>query len=81
VTHALQPLDQALRLRAVTPVPRRDLEPDRQAERIDRGVDLGGQATPGAADRVSLRPPFCEVASAWTLQMVASTKTYSKSGS
>jgi len=68
-------------LRAVTPVPRRDLEPDRQAERIDDRVDPGRQATPGAADRTSLKPPFCEVASAWTLQMVASTRTYSKSGS
>ena len=68
-------------LRAVTPVPRRDLEPVRQAERIDDRVDPGRQATPGAADRTSLKPPFCEVASAWTLQMVASTRTHSKSGS
>jgi len=39
----LQPLDQTARLRAVAPVPGRDLEPDGQAERIDGGVDLGRQ--------------------------------------
>ena len=64
MAHALQPGDQALRLRAVAPVPRRDLEAHRQTERIDGSVDLGGQPPAGAANRTSLKPPFCEVASA-----------------
>ena len=58
VAHAMKPREQAPRLRAVAPVPRCDLEPDRQAERIDRSVDLGGQPAARAADRVSLKPPF-----------------------
>lgn len=58
VAHALQPRDQASRLRAVTPLAGCDLEPDRQSERIDRRMDLRGQAAFRAADRVSLKPPF-----------------------
>ena len=73
--------DQPLGLRAVGPMARRDREPDRQAERVHSRMDLGRQTAAGAADGVSFRPPFCEVASAWTLEMVASISTYSKSGS
>ena len=57
MTDPLQPLDQAARLRAVAPVPGRDLEPDGQAERIDGGVDLGGQPTARASDGTSFKPP------------------------
>ncbi len=39
-------------LRAVAPVTGCDLEPDRQAQGIDGGVDLRGQATARAS-------PFC----------------------
>ncbi len=39
-----QALDQTARLRAVAPLPRRDREADRQAERIHGGVDLRRQA-------------------------------------
>ena len=81
VANALQPLDQPARLRAVTPLPGGDLEPDRQSERIDSGVDLGGQTASGASDGASFKLPFREVASAWTFEIVASTSTYSKSGS
>ncbi len=76
-----KPREQALGLRAVGSVAGRDGEADRQAECIHGGVDFGRQAAAGAADGVSLKPPFCEVASAWTFEMVASTSTYSKSGS
>ncbi len=76
-----QPFDQAACLRAVAPLTGRDREADRQAKCIHGGVYLGGQATLGATDCVSLSPPFAPLASAWALQMVASTKTYSKSGS
>ena len=58
MANAFQPLDQAARLRAVAPLTRRDLKPDRQAERVDGGVDLGGQTTLGASDGVSFKPPF-----------------------
>lgn len=73
--------DQPLGLRAVGPMALRDREPDRQAERVHSRMDLGRQTAAGAADGVSFRPRFCEVASAWTLEMVASISTYSKSGS
>lgn len=73
--------EQPFSLRAVSPVTRCDLEPDRQAKCIHRGMDLGRQTAAGTSDRVSLKPPFCDVASAWTFDMVASIRTYSKSGS
>ena len=78
---ANEPVDQPSRLRAIAPLTGRDREADRQPERIDSGVDFGGQATLRAADRVSLSPPFAPLASACALQIVASTRTYSKSGS
>ena len=81
VAHPFEPRQQGLGFGAVAPVPRRDREPHRQAEGIDRSVDLGGQPAAGAANRASLKPPLCEVASAWTFEIVASTSTYSKSGS
>ncbi len=56
--------DQSFGLRAVGPMARRDREPDRQAERIECGMDLGRQSATGPSDRVSLKPSFCEVASA-----------------
>lgn len=58
MAHPLQPLDQPARLGAVTPVAGGDQKADRQAERIDCGMDLGRQATTRAADTGSLRPPF-----------------------
>ncbi len=81
MSDTFQPLDQPARLRAVAPVSGGDENPDRQPQRIDRSMDLGGQAAPGSPDGVSFKPPFLEVASACTLQMVASMRTYSKSGS
>ena len=50
--------DQSLRLRAIAPVAGRDREADRQAKRVDSSMDLGRQATSGAADRGSFKPPF-----------------------
>ena len=79
--HALQPGDQPLGLRPVAPMARGDLEPDRQAKSIDSGMDLGRQPPARATDRVSFSPPFAPLASACALQIVASTNTYSKSGS
>jgi hypothetical protein len=55
---ARQPLDQIPRLRAVAPLAGCDVEPDRQTERIDGGMDLGGQAAFGTADTGSFKPPF-----------------------
>ncbi len=81
VPDARKPLDQAARLRAITPLTGRNREADRQAKRVDCGVDFRGQAAFGASDCVSFSPPFAPLASAWALQMVASIRTYSKSGS
>ena len=53
-----KPLDQAACLRAVAAVPRRDREPDRQADCIDGGVDFGRQAALGPPDPGSFKPPF-----------------------
>jgi hypothetical protein len=58
VSNALEPFEQAARLRTVAPVSGRDLEAQRQPEGVDCGVDLGGQPASGPADRVSFRPPF-----------------------
>ena len=73
--------DQPLRLRTVAPLAGRDGKADRQPERVHGGVNFGGQAALGSTDRVSLSPPFAPLASACALQIVASTRTYSKSGS
>ena len=61
---AFQPGQQPLCLGAVGPLPGGQFEPDRQAERINGGVDLRRQTATGTADRTSLKPPFCELASA-----------------
>jgi hypothetical protein len=68
--HAFQPGDQPLGLRPVAPMAGGDLEPDRHAEGIDGGMDLGRQATARATDCVSLSPPFALLASACALQIV-----------
>lgn len=53
-----QPLDQSPGLRAVAPLARRDCEPDRQAKRVNSGMDFRGQAAFGAANSGSFKPPF-----------------------
>lgn len=58
MTHASQPFDQALCLRTIAPLSGRDGEPDWQTQGIDSGMDLGGQATFGAANTGSFKPPF-----------------------
>ena len=78
---ARQPFNKAARLRAITPLPWGDDKGDWQVKRIHRGMDFRGQAAFGATDCVNFSPPFAQLASAWALQIVASTRTYSKSGS
>lgn len=58
VADAVEPLEQFARLRAVAPVPGRDLEAQRQPERVNGHVDLGGQPAPRPSDRESFKPPF-----------------------
>ena len=58
MTNPFQALDQATRLRAIAPLARRDLEADRQTERIDGGMDLRRQAAFRSSDGVSFKPPF-----------------------
>ena len=55
---ARQAFDQATRLRAIAPLARCDYGPDRQAERVNGGVDLRGQPAFGAANSGSFKPPF-----------------------
>jgi hypothetical protein len=81
VTDTWQPLDKGACLRTVTRLSRCDRDAYRVSERVNAGVDFGGQPAFGAAYRVNLSPPFWPVAPAWTFEMVASTSTYSKSGS
>lgn len=76
-----QTLYQAACLRTVAPLAGCYREADRQAKGIDSGMDFRSQAAFGATDCVSFSPPFAPLASAWALQMVASTRTYSTSGS
>lgn len=80
VGHACEPSDQARGLGRVAPLPGRWSNPERQAERVCARVQLGGQPAARPSDPLKASPPFAPVASAWTLQIVESTKTYSKSG-
>lgn len=80
VTRTLEAGQEGLGLRAVAVLPRRRMNADRQAHRIDRGMELRRQTTPGAADHGSLSLPFAPVASVCTCDMVPSIRTYSKSG-
>ena len=58
VTAALQAFDQATRLRAIAPLAGCNCCSDRQAERIHRSMDSGGQAAFRAANTGSFKPPF-----------------------
>jgi hypothetical protein len=80
MTDALQTGQEVLGLRRVAMLPRRRMDADRQANRINGRVQLGRQPAARTADRGSLSPPFAPVASAWTFEMVLSIRTYSKSG-
>ena len=57
VRDALQPVDQALRLRAVAPVTRSYRDPERKTKRIDGNMDLRRQAAFRASDPGSLKRP------------------------
>ena len=58
MTDAFEAFDQPAGLRAVAAMTGRDLDADRQPERIHGGMDLRGQAASGAADPASFKPPF-----------------------
>ncbi len=55
---ALEPGDQPFGLRAAGPLPGGEVEAHRQTKRVDGGMDLRRQPTPGPTDRTSLKPPF-----------------------
>ena len=80
VTDASQAGQESLGLRTVAMLPRRWMNADGQADRINGRVQLGCQPAARTANRGSLSPPFAPVASAWTFARVLSIKTYSKSG-
>ena len=52
-----------------------------QTKSVDCSMNFGGQAAFGTPNTGSFSPPFAPDASACVLQIVASTNTYSKSGS
>lgn len=54
----VEPIDQTARLRTIAPLPGRDRDPDRKAERIHGGMYLRGQAALRASDTGSFKPPF-----------------------
>jgi len=53
-----QPFNEAARLRTVAPLTGRDRETDRQAKGVNGSMYLGGQATFGATNTGSFKPPF-----------------------
>ncbi len=55
--------------RLVGGLPRRDVQPDRQAVLIDNGVDLGAQSATRTADGVILAPFFPPAACWWARTM------------
>lgn len=64
------------------------MDADRQADRIDRRMQLGRQSATRTTDRGNFSPcfdmlstgSFAPLASAWTFEIVLSISTYSKSG-
>jgi len=54
----VQALDQGRDAGGFPALPRHKLEADQLAQPIDQGQDLGGQAAPAFADRLTSGPPF-----------------------
>src|SRR6202140_4255232 len=76
-----QSLDQRRHPHRVEALSRQKHEAHEIAERIGEGQDFGGHAAFRTADGLALGPPFAPCPWRWTLTMVASTMTYSMSGS
>ncbi len=64
VADALETGQKGFGLRAVTMLPGRGMDADRQADGVDGGMQLSCQAATGATYRGSFSPPFAPVASA-----------------
>src|SRR3546814_5691269 len=73
-------LQKRLGLRAIAILAWCRMDPKRQTDRIDGGVQLGRQAAARTTDGGTFSPPFAPLASAWTFEIVLSLITYSKSG-
>ena len=81
MTKAIKTLDKPPRQRTKAPMARRDRARFPQAGRIDRRMDFGCLAISGAVDTGSLSPPFREAATVCAVQIAASTRAFSGSGS
>src|SRR3546814_3036140 len=51
------------------------MDPKRQTDRIDGGVQLGRQAAARTTDGGTFSPPFAPLASAWTFEIVLSIRS------
>src|SRR3546814_16870165 len=80
VADAFQPGQKRLGLRAIAILAWCRMDPKRQTDRIDGGVQLGRQAAARTTDGGTFSPPFAPLASAWTFEIVLSILPYSKSG-
>src|SRR5712691_283943 len=76
----LDPLDQRRHADGIEAPSRQQDESDEVAQGVGEGQDFGRHAPLGAADGLTLRPPFAPCPWRWTLTMVASTIAYSMSG-
>src|SRR3954464_15184677 len=76
-----EPVDERRHADRVEPLSWQEHKTYEVAQRVGERQDFGGQAAFGAANSLALRPPFAPCPCRWTLTMVASTRTYSRSGS
>jgi hypothetical protein len=65
-------VEQRLEMRAVTDLPTGQVKAQRVAIPVRLEVDLSGEPTPGAAQRLSALPPFAPAAETWARTMVES---------
>ena len=80
----LEAVDQVFGAADVALLAGADQQPQRIAQAIGGGMDLGAQAAAGTAQALGMRPPFSRRAPAacwWARTMVESTISHSMSGS
>src|SRR6201997_3163722 len=77
----LDPRDERWDANGIEALSRQQHKADEVAQCVGEGQDFGRHAAFGAADGLSLGPPFAPCPWRWTLTMVASTMAYSMSGS
>src|SRR3546814_11586650 len=71
-------LQKRLGLRAIAILAWCRMDPKRQTDRIDGGVQLGRQAAARTTDGGTFSPPFAPLASAWTFEIRAEARRVGK---